>query len=419
MLKISRCFGFFKGNSNFALNLVHIKNYIMFKKFILLLTITLTLFGCNNDMEMLTNEQTYAKKAYGHKQSLNEAIDRAEAILNLNEDGKTRSLRTIKSVDYIASNKGTRGESADTLLYLVNYEDNSGFILMPTDDRTLPVFAYSYDSNLTADDIKENEVLQNYMDGVKNEVSSFIQVPDSLTTDIDLTFKFLNRTKRIYPKIAEYQSKINQADQYNLFCPTIDGQRTPAGCGPVALEILLSFFQYPTTIEGVELPWSLMNIGDADTKIAKLLYILGSKDYMNVTYTTGGTSNYTSIVPKTLKKLGYENAKYVDFTVNEAEEYLAKHPLYINIFNPELGGHAFVMDGMDKYFNTLSPATNPQYVSYFHFIWGLSGNGNGYYCITNQHVNTIKPAYYWDFDIQNNSTINAQNIHEMVVGLEL
>ncbi|MCM1318865.1 MAG: C10 family peptidase [Muribaculaceae bacterium] len=391
----------------------------MFKKIILLIIISLAFVRCSNDTEILINELTSKIETVSHKQTPLEAIDRARTALNLNDNDQTRLSNKIKSIEYISSDQKTRGENTDTLLYLVNYEDNDGFMLLPTDNRLIPVFAYSDNSNLTTNDIENNEVLQDYMEGVKNEVSTIIQLPDSLLSDIDLTFSHLTRVKRIYPKITEYQSKINQADQYNAYCPVIDGKRTPAGCGPVALEILLSFFQYPTVVEGIELPWSLMNIGQADLKIAKLLQILGSKDYMKVKYTTDGTSNYTYIVPPTLKKLGFENAKYIDFDEDNAETYLAKHPLYINIFNPDLGGHAFVIDGMDKYHNTLTPYYNLQNVYYYHFVWGLSGNGNGYFCISNRHVSTLKPVYYWNFDKQNNSEINAQNVEKMIVGLEL
>ena len=72
----------------------------------------------------------------------------------------TRSVdRKVKSVDYVKSAYRTRSDDHDTLMYLVNYENNQGFALLGCPETSKDIYAISEEGSLDMSDTVYNKPL--------------------------------------------------------------------------------------------------------------------------------------------------------------------------------------------------------------------------------------------------------------------
>ncbi|MBD5231574.1 MAG: hypothetical protein HDS66_05435 [Bacteroidales bacterium] len=115
------------------------------KKLSVWLLCSLLLAGCAH--EELDLQQSVASPDYSVKISPEEAILRASLMIDKLDGTQTRlgGKRTVKDVKLLGNltaDRHTRSDNgADSLFYLINFEDEQGFALMSADRRTLPVYA--------------------------------------------------------------------------------------------------------------------------------------------------------------------------------------------------------------------------------------------------------------------------------------
>lgn len=93
-----------------------------------LLLPALLIVGCTQDNLEMPVQQLPEKLPA--KISLTEALAHADRLFTRIEGG-TRSLRSVKSVEYVGGGEATRGEEGkDPQYYLVNYENEGGFAVL-------------------------------------------------------------------------------------------------------------------------------------------------------------------------------------------------------------------------------------------------------------------------------------------------
>jgi hypothetical protein len=213
----------------------------------------------------------------------------------------------------------------------------------------------------------------------------------------------------------------------------------PAGCSAVAVAHIMSYWKYPSSIDGYSFHWDELNnytggsrtynfdkrtIANAPqyikTEAARLMERIGAN--INTSYNcieNGGSSSNLSACIKLLQKCGYKYSFSIGSTpfgfdydyntitasLNKNQPILARGDSYkttkkylwgLITSTSYSGGHAWVIDGYLKRRQTVtvkvelisrstgktlsrSISTTYNYANYLHNNWGWSGIDNGYF----------------------------------------
>lgn len=341
------------------------------------------------DCKVRTKEQVKA-----HVIDVNTAKEIANNIVSSKE---TRSdSKQIESIEYICRQESTRSvsESSDTLAYVINYSEESGFAIVSADDRVFPILGYSHEGNFSL----SNEI------AFENFISNIGSYIDAYSGGVSMR-----------PDLEEYQEICEVP-------PIIDivlGQRgpwdkyvleehpgCPTGCVAVASALVMSYSRGSMTYHDEHFNFRAMTkaihkkqynddsidleIGDngviqpiysyetAVDKMAKLLYWIGKDVNMSYGPTGSGASYYSAY--NLFSKLKFTiPSGYANFNIIDVTNYLQDGCIiYMLGRDPsESSGHAWVCDGsvaiVDKKCHTNI------YQTYVHCDWGWYGGGNGYF----------------------------------------
>ncbi|MCM1005964.1 MAG: Spi family protease inhibitor [Prevotella sp.] len=104
-----------------------------------------------------TGEQVQSGNPY--RVSLDDALSVADKIMGDIEISPTRKSRTIRNVKYVTE-PNTRSGATDTLLYVVNYDDDMGFAVLGADVRSQPVYAIASEGEFNLSDSTTNPGLE-------------------------------------------------------------------------------------------------------------------------------------------------------------------------------------------------------------------------------------------------------------------
>lgn len=305
----------------------------------------------------------------------------------------------------------TRESNGLPVYYAFNVS-TGGFILVSAEDSYTPVIGYStggqfpegeparhfssflagYDDQinyLRNNNIRQSDELKPIWDYYKSAMISPVFVPDG--------------TRDLGPLLS---NTWNQDFPYNAYCPLDPdgpGGHVYAGCVATTMSMIMAYYRYPIHGNGsfsynygkygtisanfgeTYYDWDAMlnsiyaGSGRAVNAIAELQFQCGVS--VSMMYGADGSGAYSEDVPYAIKTyFGYSNsAKHLrkwNYTTQNWENMIiesidALQPLYYAGQSSE-GGHAFACDG---YQNTGSG-------NLFHFNFGWSGSGNGFYTIT-------------------------------------
>lgn len=377
-------------------------------KFLLFAFLMVIINACNNQdsPRLMESEQ---KSAQSHKLTVEQAMARGVPMLTSLEEaqGKTRGqhIRELAQVEYITDKDLTRSGQPDTLFYLVNYRDSAGFLLLTTDDRLQPAYAFSDEGNLDLRDTVSNEGLHIFYERARDAARSIILFPDSVQGVIDNTMMDLH----VSPMLPMAQRNVDQGAPYNDYCFTSTGQQAVVGCGAVATEILLSYFKAPSQIGNLSIPWDAINSGQNIDAMARLLAKLGEPAYLNMRYGVSSSGCDRHVVGQVLEQLGLGPQELTTFRPVTAVNALMSHPILVGGFHQSRGGgHIWVVDGFTRYGLTHLqfdengfPFTALTY--FFHCVWGWGGRNNGYYCF-HDDGSFHGPADFYDSQDQGTSS---------------
>ncbi|MCK4639255.1 MAG: C10 family peptidase, partial [Bacteroidales bacterium] len=288
--------------------------------------------------------------------------------------------------------------------------ENGGFVIISAEDAFVPVIGYSYKGFYpkVADGLTNyGSFIESYIDQISfirtNNITADQEVSEAweyLLTDDILQLLTVTDDKDVDPLVA---SMWNQDSPYNILCPAepiCPGGHVYAGCVATCMSQVMHYWRYPFQGEGqhsyycsgygtqtanfgeTEYNWNGMqnNIDNNNPNpIAELQYHAGVS--VNMMYNYQGTcasGAASDDVDNALRDyFRYDNAQYLQkswystsqwITILQDELDLGR-PLYYSGFTTSGSGHAFVCDGYQ--------GTN------FHFNFGWSGYGNGYYTIYN------------------------------------
>ncbi|MCQ2207380.1 MAG: C10 family peptidase [Paludibacteraceae bacterium] len=301
----------------------------------------------------------------------------------------------------------------DTLAYMVNLSNNSGYVYVCADDRVgNSVLAFSDDGNFAVND-NENfnyilartekyigqkirdfelnkESLQEYVDSVgaangKTLKSIFnpLSIIKNLSIENRRSCNPLIKTK--WGQNAPYNSKIYCN---NRNCRYYGKKKAPTGCANTALAQICNFYTWPRKLTNATINYDKIkssNTSTANSEIANLMSVLASnnktKNWCSGCCPIGSATEHEEMM-KTVRRFGYE-AYETDYAANLSVSWLdLGRPILIRgRVSGQNYGHIWIMDGYSSYEIVLQMegkvARLP--ISYFHHNWGWDGENNGYF----------------------------------------
>lgn len=209
---------------------------------------------------------------------------------------------------------------------------------------------------------------------------------DIPTHEVDVYYKDLTQYSTIqgvgplshveWDQGAPYNKTVNEIFANSLIpIDCAKENKMPAGCVPIMIAQVMSYYSYPTSLLGLNLDWKLLNrysgmenyyrsyknttrISDAPSfvrsSIANLICQIGSE--ANVTYGCKGSSaDYEKDGLRVLKKMGFKvdsprayDWNYIKSSLDQSRIITANGKSEKKnwfLFNTYEGGHAWVIDG--------------------------------------------------------------------------
>lgn len=319
---------------------------------------------------------------------------------------KAGAFNSLKYSDVKISDAFTISEANEPVYYIFNF-NSKGFVILSADDDVSPILGYSYDNIFKTENMPQNIAV--WMDGYKKQIinvrSKGIKADNSIKAEWDYysdNSNFNNNYKAATYTVGSYLCKSNwdQTQYYNDLCPAdaagVSGH-VVVGCVATCMAQVMYYWRWPLTGTGsnsynaspygtqsVNFGAATYNYGEMvdmavrrTPEVAKLSYHCGVAVEMN--YGPDGSSANMGDAVYALKTY----FKY-QTNISEKSKWTYSETNWINLLKTEInalrpvlysgsstasGGHAFVCDGFD--------ASNK-----FHFNWGWSGYGNGFYAVS-------------------------------------
>lgn len=332
------------------------------------------------------------------------------------------SIKSILSTDVYEQSviQEYGSDIVDTILYVLNVNEDGGFYLISGDNRIPGVLGYSDSGKF---EIVEDTTVESSSRLIVDMIANYNL---SITEDIRIreTSPWLPPEKPIFPEgpivpdtvgvwrpYANYSSweTIDSVDKmipvewhqyypYNSKLPYVrNGIHYPAGCVPIAVAQLLTYYRMPTGIyHNYCYDWDLITACDSVADAHHVAYVGEVSnlvkwicDDLNVTFGENGTLAYTDDVPEFLSKLGFSHPSSLKkYNANSLLQSLkGGHPVIVrgketaNAYS----GHAWIVDGY-KYQQCIKTSNNSSGTPIrervdrimLHCNWGHIGH-NGYY----------------------------------------
>lgn len=396
-----------------------------------IISMVLILSCCNSDDPFLNHHNdNHSQQKDSRYVSMDEAVEIANNFISQLDDSNTKSSsRKASSIEMLKGNltKGDSEEEEYNDYYLINYENNSGFAIVSTDKYKIPVYAFSDEGSLSWSDTTYNEGFKQYVRYLEEPNYTFI--PDSLIIKPnpgDLNDYKVNIYKEVSPLLTKAVAHIDQGAPFNMYCPKNNGLSTLAGCVPVAVSSILSYYSDQLRINGYDVNWYEIKNTEKSYHTALLLYNIGTPNYLNALYELTGTICKLQDIVKTFTLLKYTYTYHHGYDEQAILSSLRnKKPiLFLGSRLNNIGityGHAWVADGYLKTETIYSPSSiKPTYVYayYLHILWGMGGKGNGYFMYNNgfgrtadyyEDGETEYSVNFYNHDIQTIHDITSQN----------
>ncbi len=292
----------------------------------------------------------------------------------------------------------------DQAYYVINFEN--GWVIVAANDVMTPVLGYNLSGTLPSVDAY-NENFSGFMQGFADQVGYIQQnnlEPDAEIAalwqeieNLDASATITKGDREVAPLLT---STWNQDDPYNMLCPEDaagPGGRVYVGCVATAMSMIMHYWRYPLQGSGQHsyyiYPYGTQTVnyaastyewnGMQDNINNKFIWEMAQIGYhaavgVDMGFSPEGSVAYSADVPGALasyfgysptmqyiSKSGYTTIGWESQVQSELNQM---RPIYYSGSSSE-GGHAFACDGY-------------QDDSYYHFNFGWSGSGNGFFTLT-------------------------------------
>ena len=332
---------------------------------------------------------------------------------------------TMADVEVVSSRNITRsnGDSlptVDSLLYLVNFENESGYAILSADERIgTPIIAVTETGNIdvqsfnfnnrnieigsSADDLSIDLPIFNDTNSFENTI---VDVKTPIVTDMIVDFvsgKIVNRRPIISGNVGSTSTNPywvapilttiwGQYDPYNLKCPDDNGKHNPAGCVAIAIGQVVAHFEAERTDKNKSYDWQVIksvgkiadwqairsgNVSYNNTQCDEIsTFIRDIGDMCCMDYGVDGSSSLPWKINNCLEDFGFENCDfYWGYDIDDIKSSLVRgYPVIISAAR-QVFGHTWVIDGYDTRYNPDDEDNN----IIVHCNWGWNGECNGFY----------------------------------------
>ena len=322
-------------------------------------------------------------------------------------------------------------EAGNTCLYAMNVGTN-GFVIVAADDRSTPILGYSTEGSFDISNIAPamDEYLKGFVEQIDYAIENDIPASDEIVQQWALVKATGNITASKNTNTVDPLLSLtwNQNYPYNLYCP-IDaggpGGHVYVGCTSTAMAMIMKYWGYPVhgigskTYTPSGYPQQSVNFSTAHyeydimpdnitidssmeqiTAVAYFMYHCAVS--LGTSFGPGGSNAYPSDVPGVMKnnfaystetagknKNSYSTSAWIALLKGDLD---LGRPIHYSGWNSYGGGgHSFVCDGYDE-------------SDYFHFNWGWSGSGDGFFALGALYVGN------YDFSYNNYAVMYAHPI---------
>lgn len=365
-----------------------------------------TVYSCTEYNDSVNEVNKFSKLEFHRitaKQAKENALNFVENFANSTRAAK-RPL-TVSEVKAISKSTGkTRSSESsinlDTLFYVVNFDDNQGFVIAASDDRETPVFAYVEEGNYEEE--TSNNGYEAFMDALIDYEINAQTLPE-LPHDIDrspldtggqgVDNPHPDKFEVMYPLL---KTKWDQT-MFNTYCPGVY-----TGCVVTAISQICSYLKNPINIswayngygnqctmewdrivnESV-LGFGYLNSPDLCSQVSNLMRFWGLA--FDAEYEDGGTGVDSDKAISKMQELGFNATDLSDYDAKNVMNDLKKgnriifmrgNARYYHvgfIFRKYVDGHAWAVDGY------IHSVKNNKESVYIHCNWGWGGSQNGYF----------------------------------------
>lgn len=381
-------------------------------------------FACTTDFEeVAVNDGSKVEEGqFNYSASQKAALAELSYMLNTMDSvsQKTRGYsasRKIKNIDVIRNTiSGTRSNGIDTLLFLVNFEDEKGYAILGANDNYSDVIAIVDNGNLSVNEFlfpqyNSEDCTEVY--GLYEHIFNY-----ALKKCVANSAEGATRAAKGYPGPRQFlhqrwpmlTTTWHQRDPYNVLCPTKDGEHCLAGCVAIAVAQVfaynkLTYGKGVNELQGYKLDWNgifeeMKTPGSNTYAVATLIRAVGKAVDMKYGITASSSTDTRALYAFT--NMGYSKRELHNYTGNNAHTMVFDRgmPAYVSgnsylADGSKYGGHAWVVDGVIKYdipiydkpYNPFNPIIGPpptligmddDYVVHCNFGWE-NGQCNGHY----------------------------------------
>ncbi len=377
-----------------------------------------------NDKAVKTSEyRIFVHSSYNGMEtfqiSRNSAKEQSKEIANIN----------VLRSDFIRTR--TEGSNIpigiDTLIYVVNFSNNNGFVLVAADKRTEPIFAIIEEGNFSFEQLEkeENDMFLTFLDhAISTELEDIKNFKDNLQTRA--TSKGWTILTQYSPilKTQWSQGGKSNPNSYGKYCPN-----KTTGCTVTATAQILSHFKTPTRVSwshngfggSSDLYWTQI-LSDCEKyngvlspertpqsldQVAHLCRYLGNS--FGADYNSDGSTGVKENKPidwfnkwsglKATKLKEYNESQIISAIKNGNPVYArgnSGRKKFLGITIKYTGGHAWVYDGY------ILATKNGKQQNLIHCNWGWGTGRNGYYL--SKVFDTNKGAEIKDYEITRSGT---------------
>lgn len=402
----------------------------MRKLFFLLAGVAL-LAACEKEPNVAPKVEDEAKQMTALDRYLQRVAEEGIAMLG---DTPTRAgaRRVIDLSRTRAFVKATTRSEEDTLFYVVNFADSTGFALVDANmESPAPLIAVTEQGNYTPGEVT-NSGFDLYMDMLSQNSTRGI-LPDVEIDSLPYPDLIIKREIEDYytdwiAKGPYVHVKWGQDSPYNLYCLNTLGQTCPAGCVAIAVAQIFSSHCHPSTFTvtfnesntNYSVNWMTMNshigapTGSGCSSICTdhqdmqyLIREIGEQVYMD--YQTTQSGAYSFDVFNVLSHFSYNynvGLRVYAYSLAKSDLDLGRS-LYMSGVRSG-GAHAWLLDGykershvyrvINHYGSGESKVVENTITNYayLHVNWGWNGMNNGYFL---EGVFNIADAYEYDTNV--------------------
>ncbi|MBO4446920.1 MAG: C10 family peptidase [Bacteroidales bacterium] len=307
--------------------------------------------------------------------------------------------RRVASAFFADGSRLSDCSAAPDGIYVFN-RAGGGFVIVSSDDSAIPVLAYSFDGSFTLAGAPDNlgAWAENTSRVLRHQAGKLRRQSSGLQALWDNPVSVRSKSGEVLIETATW----NQKAPFNYYSPDVDGQKSIAGCVPVAMAIIMRHFSWPASGVG-SLPsytyktdkgnsrtqpghslghsydWDNMplhHVPEDNRAVAQLIYDCGIM--VQAYYNPKGTSAYTGDAPNAMvahmsysKAALMQNRSYFSTSVWFSKVKASLDggiPLLYSATSSGDYGHAFVVDGYDEDYR-------------LHVNWGWGGECNGWFAL--------------------------------------